>query len=380
MKSRQKVVNFKKLNRQGYGRNKLLPLLVIALVTAVGGYVIYNSHAAPLPNQVSILEPNTIVSYTSGGATTITRSASGKLSYNKVPLQVKLLNDGQIVCNNGSGDSVNNGQLTVAEAQAIEQNVSRMLASVGQSFMGVPNGSGGAYIINPINISVSDGGGTASQAVTVDANAQIPASFNAIENYLHAQCNRADNRMELSALSNVIYPKKNLFASVDKIIDFVSPKAYAFPNAKKDVAIGLYIQQRTNNWRYYHESPSAPLLSWSNCMSDDMTNVSLFEAAFNNNTKNISWRDPSPSDITNCSGNWRYWGANAGYDIRSCTSDAQYASDMFNAYINSPPHRANIENRAYHWAGQGGATASVGGSICIAFVNTTFTDAKIEYP
>ena len=45
MKSRQKVVNFKKLNRQGYGRNKLLPLLVIALVTAVGGYVIYNSHA-----------------------------------------------------------------------------------------------------------------------------------------------------------------------------------------------------------------------------------------------------------------------------------------------------------------------------------------------
>ncbi len=347
---------------------KRYAIIFVAVFAMVGAALLLRSFASPV-NEGSEIIDNSIIDYTISGATIANISSNSSISLNRVPVQVRLMKDGQLICNNGTGDSVNTVQLTADQSQAIHDTTVRLLGHVSQRFVGIPT-DGGQVSVNPISIGVSDGNGHYTQSVTVDAAAQKPPAFQAVETYLRAQCIKATIHSDLSKIVSFHTAKPRWQISLADAFNWFSPQVFAYPNARIDQNISIYLQQDFENDR---KSVGSPPLNWSHCEGDDAANAALWEVA-----TGVSG-DPPFDNLKNC-GYARNTNVGAISAVVNCQPSDKAWADKFNkAYLGSPLHKHIIEDPTYHYDGQGFAYSHTS-TDCIGMTTGFFSGAKLEYP
>ncbi len=285
-------------------------------------------------------------------APTVASQENGVVTYQSSAATYLVLGDGSLQCDNGNtaGD-VAVGKLSQNDLKKLHNDL------VNLGLNSVPHETGAtasARVNNSEDFVLASGGSTSGYAV--NKGAAKPDKLAKMQAKVLAACAKATAAAKRGKTNHVKPPKlsdampASLFEHISQVL---SPSVEALPAANGSTIDKATADDQYNSINYTRASKGLKLLSRQGCLD----NIAYAQAQAMANSGSI-YHDPTlGDDVTRNCGSWTYAGENVGSGSSS--------SQIFQAFVASSQHLANILNTRYKYVGTG-AYKAPGGRIYVA--------------
>lgn len=318
--------------------SKRRKIVFILLFVAVGTLIIGNTFAKQTTDY-SLDQPTelSVLSLSDNKPTVLSKDANGKVSYESRSKSVNITTEGIVYCT-----PEDNGQIKIARLTS--RQLSRLLDEVSRTGIDPKDTSeedATTIISNTKTLQISQD----SDPITSTTSRSKPsAKFKQAENTIQQLCKNATEIIPDNAVP-VFTPSSDVVETDPPTTGFnFIPKAAAggeapaepqFSSAVEDDQIRLMNHERRIR--------GIGLLGKSNCLTTAARKWSRHMALVNTGPHHSIIQQSVESECG--SGWWRKIGENVG--------QSQDSAGVFQAYMNSPGHRANILDNAYQRVGVG---------------------------
>jgi len=315
-------------------------LIFISLFAVVGIIALVRSFARnDLPSEPDAL----VAAYIVTKPISVSRDVNtGSTTYNSYPGSYYLLVDGTLVCDDGTSDTVRQDTLKKGEVTKLHNELKQL------NFEALPNE------IATTTASVSNegfliGSSAGAKGTVVYTGAEKPEAFNQAKTKLLAKCNEVTKKENRT--NRRIYKQPKLTSSKSGLSEtfsalftnkvFASSSGGTQGHDQSDEDVQYY---KINEHRGGHGVQN---MARSYCLANIARNwaVEMARAGYIYHNPNLK-----PQVDAQCNTGWSIIGENVG-TVGSADSDS--SSSVFNAFIASPAHHANIDDARFNQNGVG---------------------------
>lgn len=366
----------KKASTPKYSIKSTRSWIFVALFALVGSFLLLRSFAA---TDLPAASNEIVAAYVDSKPTILTRAeGSDEIIYESYPSSYAVLGDGTVYCDSGaSGGEIVTGTLPKGQLKKLHKEINESgINELPQDIEASSNEEPGTQVGTFQGVLV--GSTERPKGVAVYEGAEKPNAFRVVEQKIIKTCEVADKKQKRGTGKEIKYPvlDENTSASnhkptvIAKIYDALLPKAEASPptypnvpsdkNGTNDLA---YATDQFNKINAARKAAGVPALQRINCLDRVAQDWSYAMSAYTylaHNPNNQKHVDDRCNPLR-----WTHLGENVG---KSSTG----SSSLFNAFMKSSGHKANILNRNFTHVGVGAFKSKKDGNHYVTHMFTRF--------
>lgn len=348
-------------------------ILFLVGFAVIGSLIVIVRAATSVSNEL-YTSSNLAYSYSSGGATTVERNNNGEIISYSRPRSIDISKDGYLYCTPPNKADVTYRELTAQEKKYLSEDLFYTRPTVA-----IDLSSDVSFIADKPTLYID--GFTAGLNGASYSESDYPKIVKAASEYLEQLCDSPGAPIPSGDSLNIILSRAETKAGewYQPVAELLAPKVYA--GGQPSPSGVNYFGVNTDHEAYQHvllanarKSNGMPATQATSCLNSaarDWTVVMV-------NLTYIKHSNPiNKLPEKYCGGGWTKLGENVGV-VGLVKPNDKSASELasqtvFNAFMNSPGHRANILDRQFTHHGIGSYTSPDGKRV---FITQTFWQGK----